>query len=338
MSARGGAQSIAARLWRRLVARRVEFEPHTLPWLDRPRADVDAYVAGLPPDELPAYDLREALTGWRRLGYVMLPALIEPALIDAYLADLEELRRTRARRRTLVMVEGLGARPICELPEEALEHHHLRYLDFHNQSLAGKQILLHREVVRLLRHLFRAEVVAMQSLTFVHGSEQWTHQDYAYVVSDVPSQLAAAWVALEDVHPDAGPLAYYPGSHTIPKFDWGTESGLVHSSSSRFGELDFRDHIEAQCERAGLRRETVLPRKGDVFFWHGALAHAGSPVVDPVRTRRAFVAHYSTLPAYPRDRRRREAPPLRMRINGGWVYGDPTLPEEEDSFTRGAAL
>ncbi len=317
---------------------RVEFDAANLPWLDQIYADIDAYVDALPAAEVPPYDLREALIRWLRFGYVFLPGVIELELIDAYLADLDEVHRTRDRHRNEVMVEGYGARPICDLPEEAFSVRHLRYIDFHNSSIAAKKILLHREVAGLLRHIFRAEIVAMQSLTFIHSSEQWTHQDYAYVVSGIPSHLAASWIALEDVHPEAGPLAYYPGSHTLRKFDWGPPGGLLYSSESKLSELDFRDHIERECERVGLAREVVLPKKGDVFFWHAALAHAGGKIVDMSRTRRSLVGHYSTVEAYPVDRRARDQEPKRQRINGCWVYANPLLPEEEDVFQNGAAL
>lgn len=318
---------------------RVEFDPATLPWLDRVYAEVDAYVDALPAAERPPYDLREALIRWLRFGYMFLPGAIEVELIDAYLSDLAELRRTRECHRVEVLVEGYGGpRPIHELPEDAFAVRHLRYIDFHNSSIAAKKILLHRQVTEFLRHVFRAEVVAMQSLTFIQSSEQWTHQDFAYVVSGIPSHLAASWVALEDAHLEAGPLAYYPGSHTLRKFDWGPPAGLLHSTESKFSELDFRDHIERECARVGLTREVVIPKKGDVFFWHAALAHAGSTTLDPTRTRMSLVGHYSTLEAYPVDRRAPDREPTRQQINGAWIYANPRLPDEEDVFRHGAAL
>jgi hypothetical protein len=82
----------------------------------------------------------------------------------------------------------------------------------------------------------------------------------------------------------------------------------------------------------------VLARKGDVFLWHGALAHSGSPSKDPERTRRAFVVHYSTPQAYPCDRRAPGQPPRRQAHGGGWVYENPLLPGEEDVFRRGAEV
>jgi ectoine hydroxylase-related dioxygenase (phytanoyl-CoA dioxygenase family) len=210
-------------------------------------------------------------------------------------------------------------------------------MDFHNASLAGKLIALHPRVLGFLGHVFRETVVAMQTLTFIRGSEQSTHQDYAYVVPAIPSHLAATWVALEDVHADAGPLGYYPGSHTIRKFDWG--NGLFLTEESLHDEHDFAAHIERECERMGLRRDVFLAHKGDVFFWHGALAHTGTGQTDPERTRRSLVTHYSSERGYPRDRRAPDDEPLRYELNGGLLYVDPRWPHAEDSFrSRADAL
>ncbi len=328
--------------WQRALRRlrptpRLEFAPGSLPWLDRAQADVAAYVRALPAAER-SEQLEARLLHWRRFGYVQLPNVVPHALIDAFLADMDELMNTRARHRVEVMVEGLGTQPIHAFSDEALRHPHMRYIDFHCASIAAKKIMLQREIVSFVGHLLRDRVVALQSLTFMRGSEQWMHQDYAFVVTGIPSHLAAAWIALEDVHPDAGPLAYYPGSHVIPKFDWGNTSGLHYSKDAPRNEIDFRDHIEAECARAGLTREVVLPRKGDVFLWHGALAHSGSPVRNPTLTRRSFVVHYSSVTANPRAPRRPSDKPRWYEYNGARVYAHPDLTDEEDVFRHGADL
>lgn len=330
------------RLLRRVTARetpRLEFDADTLPWLDRPHADVAGYVRGLPAAERArAPQLATQLLHWRQHGYLVLPGLIPLALIDALLADIDELLRTREQYGVEVLVEGLGARAIKDLSDEALQHPHLRYLNLHCASIAAKKIMLQRDIVAFMGHVLRDRIVALQSLTFMRGSEQWMHQDYTFVACGLPSHLGAAWIALEDVHPDAGPLAYYPGSHTIPKFDWGNASGLIYSSDAPRNEIDFRDHIDNACARAGLQREVVLPKKGDVFLWHGALAHGGSPVRDPALTRRSFVVHYSSQTANPRPPHQPEGELRWHEYNGARVAAHPTLTDEEDVFRHGADL
>jgi ectoine hydroxylase-related dioxygenase (phytanoyl-CoA dioxygenase family) len=326
----------AARAVRRRVAGvEREFRPHEVPWIDRPGADVRAYVRSLP--ELPGdYDLEEKLTHWRDLGYVVFEGAADPRLMDAYQADLRELIGRHHDYEVMVTHEARGRRRLRELSAEDLRFPHYRLCDVHNVSVAGKGLVLNPRVVSFLGHAFGEPVVVMQSLTFAQSSEQGLHQDYAYVVAKKPGFLAASWLALEDVHPDAGPLGYLPGSHRIPKFDWG--DGLFLTPESRHDEADFRRHIERQCRRLGLSMRTFLPRRGDLLIWHASLAHEGMPVRDRSRTRLSLVSHFSSLPAYPRDRRAPDVVPVRRSYNGGYLYVDPTRPAEEDRLAGGAAL
>lgn len=312
-----------------------DFDRETLPWLDRVARDVDDYVSSL--DGTAAEpDLRAQLLHWAQFGFVVVPGAVEHELIDAYLADIDELLASREAHRTLLNVDGHGVLPVSACSPEQLAVPRLRIMDFHNASVAGKQMSMHPRIVAFLRHVFRDTPVAMQTLTFLRGSQQIWHQDYAFVVSKIPSHLAASWIALEDVSPEAGPLGYYPGSHMIRKFDWG--NGLFLTQESTYDERDFARHIEAECTRMNLREENLLARKGDVFVWHAALAHRGSPTTREDLTRKSYVTHYSSVRGYPRDRRRPEAEPIAYSINGGLVYGDPRWPEEEDVFRRGAKM
>ena len=184
--------------------------------------------------------------------------------------------------------------------------------------------------MELLGHALGDTVVAMQSLTFLRGSQQPVHQDFAYVVAGIPSHLAACWIALEDVHPDAGPVGYYPGSHRLPKFDFG--NGLFLTPESTHNEADFAEHIHREAEKAGLPWKELVIRKGDILVWHCCLAHSGTPVRNPELTRKSMVFHYSTAAGYPRDRRRVEVEPTRYWLNGACCYGDPVRPELENTY------
>jgi ectoine hydroxylase-related dioxygenase (phytanoyl-CoA dioxygenase family) len=299
----------------------LDFAPDNLPWLDQRQPDIDSYA---PASE----ELKVQLAHWSQYGFIRMPGLISHELIDAYLEDVEAVLAHPERTRLRLTIEGYGERQACDFPPEAFSQHHLRFMDLHNLSQAGKALSLHPKIVEVLGHVFRDTVVAMQSLTFKHSTEQSTHQDFAYVRAQIPSHLAATWIALEDVHPDAGPLFYYPGSHRIEKFDWGNGLFLTPESSKHEGH--FAEFLEAKCAEAGLQREVFYPKKGDVFFWHAALAHGGSHVVNPALTRKSYVTHYSSKTAYPADRRAPHKAPVVFKINGGEVFQDPGFPEEEN--------
>jgi ectoine hydroxylase-related dioxygenase (phytanoyl-CoA dioxygenase family) len=264
----------------------------------------------------------EQLRHWNEHGYLVLREAIEPELIDALLAEYDRGWRERPAR-VRMLVEGQGEQLWPQVaPRETLTHHHYRVMNFHEWSEQARRIMLHERLVRPLSLILGDDLVGMQSLLFEYSSEQQVHQDYAYVASQTLSHLAASWVACEDVSPANGTLYYLPGSHRIPKFDWG--GGQLYIDATRVERVpDFEAHIRRECERRGLQALKLEGRKGDVFLWHAALAHGGSEPTDRSRTRLSYVCHYATRRACPT---RREAPheePRRYRLNGAECYLPP---------------
>jgi len=311
---------------------RLDFPRKRLPWLDALRFGVEDYVRSLPLTEAERFALRTRLFEWMLHGYVVLEGAVEHELIDAFLADLDEVLANPAAHTSLVLSNKYDHVRICKTDPRFFYGQHMRLVDFHHASVAGKKISLHQRVLEFVGHLFRQEIALVQSLTFLEGSEQLIHQDHAYVIANNPSHLCAAWVALEDIDPRSGPLCYVPDSHALPMFDWG--NGLFRRSGSTASDQQFAEHIERHRAEAGLARRTFCPKKGDVFVWHAALAHGGSPVTDASLTRRAHVTHYSQSRTFRRHYRKGKR--RVERLNGALVYHDPTDLENENRLRRGA--
>lgn len=295
---------------------------------------MDDYIASLasPPRD---YDLRGKLLHFQQFGFAVFPKAAPEALIDCYLQDVQEIL-ARRELSTEVVLPGPRITTVKDCPPELIDAPQVKLNDFHNPSLAGKKLALNAQIVSFLSHVFRETPVAMQTLTFQRGSEQGVHQDYAYVVAQTPSHLAASWLALEDIHPDSGPLRYFPGSHTIRKFDWG--NGLYLTAESTRNPAEFERHILDEVERMGLKETVFCPRKGDIFVWHAALAHGGTPLRNPKLTRKSLVTHFSSESGYRWDRRWSGEEPIRHRYNGGVIFTDKRHLAEEDVMTRGAAF
>ncbi|RMH20760.1 MAG: hypothetical protein D6696_07405 [Acidobacteria bacterium] len=297
----------------------LDFDPQTLPWADRDDfpAALDRRLADGTLDDDGAARLRE----WRERGFLHLQGAVEEALIDRLLEAYE--RAWTERPPVKLLVEGRGVVPFAELPPRAeIGHHHYRVMDFQDVEPAAREIVLHPTILKHLRLIFDQTPVAMQSLFFEYGSEQRGHQDFPYVQSAVLSHLVGCWVACEDVAPESGPLFYYPGSHRLPKFDWGGGS-LAFDGRDESRVASFEAFLDEQCRKAGLERLVLEAEKGDVLLWHAALVHGGSPVTDAGRSRKSFVVHYSSQTAYPRDRRFPDRPPRVLARHGGRLYLPP---------------
>lgn len=292
-----------------------DFDASSLPRIDRP--DVESQIASEVKAGHMAADLGDQLLHFNRHGYVALPGLLGSQKADELVAEHDKAWSEQWPIQALV--EGIGVADLTSLPTKSeLGTHHYRLNDIQDESEVVRRAMMTERIIEILSWSFNDTPVAMQSLFFEYGSEQGTHQDFPYVQSQILSHLVGCWMACEDVHADNGPLFYYPGSHRIPKFDWGSGS-LTFDGQDHTQVEDFGRYLEQACEQAGLERQTFHAKKGDVFLWHAALVHGGSPATDPQATRKSLVVHYSSRTAYPRDRRYSEEPSLYSR-NGGLVY------------------
>jgi phytanoyl-CoA hydroxylase len=268
---------------------------------DRDDFDVDAYLASAAPAS--TFDLGTKLQQWRDDGVVAFEGAVDEALIDLLLEDIQYL--DEHPRDFDLEIEYKGARmPLRDMEVSPLSDTGTKFNCLENLSLAARLLSLTPAVCEFLGHVFQDAPAVLQTLTFWRGSEQSAHLDWPYVRTQTRlPHLAASWIPLEDVHPDAGPLVYYPGSHRhglIDLFDWGAGS-IVYESDSSASPGEFSDYLYAQIAELGLKREVFLPRRGDVLIWHGNVLHEGTAVADRSRTRRSFVSHYTSLQAYPQD-------------------------------------
>ncbi|MBD2701122.1 phytanoyl-CoA dioxygenase family protein [Spirosoma sp. BT702] len=318
-----------------------EFDYATLPWIDKEGADIDAFVKQHPAAKGLSYDLAEKMKFWKKNGYVILEQSIQKEWLDQLWNEVEELIDHHEKYETLIRIDlpeyqSKPVQPIKDVPKKVLNGPYIKFMDFHENSVIGKKIMLHKNIVTFLQAVFNDKVIAMQSLLFKYGSQQATHQDFAYVVSEIPSHLAAAWIALEDVHIDSGPLFYYPGSHTIGKFDFG--NGIFFNNKSTLNPNDFAKYLDQTCQNAGLKKETLLIKKGDVLLWHAALAHGGDEIRNKALTRKSYVCHYSSDSAFKHHRQSPNTEPIRRTINEADVFVNPQMLDQEDIFAEGKKM
>jgi ectoine hydroxylase-related dioxygenase (phytanoyl-CoA dioxygenase family) len=309
-------------------------------WIDRPDADIDRYLEKQ--SNKYSFDLRAKLLEWRKTGIVIFENVVDHKLIDQYEADLEHLR---AHHDEFELIVGINeeTRPIATFTREELESDRIRFTQAHTISKAARQLSLTKEVCEFLNHVFLGPAVVEQSLTFYKGSQQPIHIDYAFVQAHTKlAHLAASWIPLEDVHPDSGPLAYYPGSHNTDIsgfFDWGG-GGITHFPESERTAMEFAHYLWDKMKQAGIEPVIYLPKKGDVLIWHGALAHEGTAIKQPGMTRKSYVTHYTSLEAYRPDFMKPNALETGAYLSqyGGYAFDLPwvTSPNKLPSWTTPA--
>jgi len=124
----------------------------------------------------------------------------------------------------------------------------------------------------------------LQQVMIFEQSATPAHQDWVYLDSFPPGNMTAAWVALEDIHPDATRFFVVPGSQAIDR---------VFPEEWIWNSTRYTDAI-MEIVRTEFSRNMVVPemRTGDILFWNSRLIHGSMPGTDPTKSRLSLTAHY----------------------------------------------
>jgi phytanoyl-CoA hydroxylase len=169
----------------------------------------------------------------------------------------------------------------------------IRLIDAHSHSQNLLSLSLHEKLHDFYFSATEKTPVATQSLYFPRGSTQSLHRDPCYVVTSPVPYLMAAWIALEDIHIDSGPLMYVPGSHRLPYNPLNTGDIIFHEPGVT--DTSKKNHMEAlksEIEKIKLPTEFFTPKMGQALIWHHSLVHGGAPVNDETLTRNSYVIHF----------------------------------------------
>ncbi len=272
----------------RLPSFRAEYFPYSgpYPWLDLP--DAEERIA----EKLKAGALSEEEATqcrfWEKNGYIIVPGLFDNPTLDKVWGAYEN---------------AIAAGRIAPPGEQASEDDPYpgRFLNPHRKVGAFCQILKHQGMLRWLRLLTEREPKPLQTIAGHKGSQQGTHSDSIHMTTYPLGYLTAVWIAFEDIHPDCGPLVYYPGSHRLP-YVFSKDAGISETDFKNEGYSAYHARYEPRI-RELIEINKIEPHyfhanKGDALIWHANLLHGGSPRKDMQRSRKAVVCHYFVKGAF----------------------------------------
>jgi ectoine hydroxylase-related dioxygenase (phytanoyl-CoA dioxygenase family) len=226
----------------------------------------------------------------------LLPGAVPSEVCDRLRDEIEQAW-SQGDERVLVLTPGSQQpQPLTrDTPKERM-----RAVDVYALFESAREALFNPDILAFLQVVFDQPPLLFQSLTFERGSQQGMHQDTAYVVVDKPLELAASWIALQNVEEGSGELMYYEGSHRLPEFAFSGQ--FKHWNRERDGAAQhdrWSREIHEHAQRLQMPYRTFLPKKGDVLIWHADLAHGGCSVVHDELTRKSLVGHYCPLERQP---------------------------------------
>ncbi|CAB9509423.1 Phytanoyl-CoA dioxygenase (PhyH) [Seminavis robusta] len=160
---------------------------------------------------------------------------------------------------------------------------------------AVKELAADPDTLEFVRYLHGGRrPFPFQTLNFPTGTQQGIHSDLIHFDTMPRTLMSAAWVALEDMNDDNGPLRYFPGSH-----HWGTwdydEIGLTVKGVPKGQQSQevYSQELERLAVKAGLEEQRAnTMKKGQSLIWAAGLLHGGAPQNNPALTRKSQVTHY----------------------------------------------
>lgn len=94
-------------------------------------------------------------------------------------------------------------------------------------------------ILDLLSKLYGRRACPFQTLNFPVGTQQRLHSDSINFSSIPESFMCGVWIAMEDVHADAGPLTCSPGSHRWPILNNSMIGRRGFGNRTQFAQVPF---------------------------------------------------------------------------------------------------
>src|SRR5690606_38629583 len=145
-----------------------------------------------------------------------------------------------------------------------------------------------RRILDVMDFLLGKRMRVFQSINFLTGSEQAAHSDSIHMTTHPLGYMTAAWIALEPMTPDNGPLIYYPGSHKLPYLLTGSyDPGGARSTIGEEAYARYEEAVQKAVDAGHFERVELLARPGDVLIWHANLLHGGKKMNTPRASRKS---------------------------------------------------
>jgi phytanoyl-CoA hydroxylase len=232
-----------------------------------------------------AVDINSDAAGYyREYGYVVVRQLISSAaitkLLDAYTRDILPSKSRFYRQNTdryepnRLSSSGFVEQAFLDI------HAYKRYPAFRAAALT---IFFSPELRQALTRIDgSADHNLMQSMLFDANTATPPHQDWWYLDSVPGGNLLAAWIALEDIHEDAGRFFVIPGSHRL----------VLHDPDMKMPHSEWLARVRRYVDTHQTQVRAPALQRGDVLFWNSRTIHGSLKTLDSRHSRKSLTAHF----------------------------------------------
>lgn len=131
------------------------------------------------------------------------------------------------------------------------------------------------------------EFINWQNMLFDKSTGTLDHADTWYLDTKPRGSMIAAWIALEDIHVDAGRFYVYPESHKL-----NIEENITNKITDHY---EYAKFMNEYIQKNNLKTYSPALKKGDVLFWHPFTIHGSWNQKKELHSRKSLTAHYHPI-------------------------------------------
>lgn len=151
-----------------------------------------------------------------------------------------------------------------------------------------------KNVIEFLKLTYKRKPIPFSTINFFASTEQPLHSDYWHFGSTPERYLCGVWIAMEDIHQDAGPLQVVPNSFSLP-ITTQESLGLDIPKTTKEVKKNYsiyEEFVKRQLKEFNLSTVPILIKKGQCLIWSANLLHGAFKRVNKNLTRKSMVTHF----------------------------------------------
>ena len=171
-----------------------------------------------------------------------------------------------------------------------------RIIESYKFSKNCKKLAKYSKIKKMIEYLYKDKAVPFSTINFLKSTQQPLHSDYAHFGTIPENKLVGAWVALENINLNSGPLQIVPRSHKLKRYNFLKENfNKIPTTVSQIKKnyKRYENWVKKIIKKKGLKSFTPIMKKGDCLLWESNLLH-GSPICkNPKLSRLSQVTHWT---------------------------------------------
>ena len=170
-----------------------------------------------------------------------------------------------------------------------------RIVESYKFSRSCKILSKNSKIINFIYSVFREKPSAFSTINFLKSAQQPLHSDYAHFGTIPPLKIVGAWVALEDINMNSGPLQIVPKSQNLKIYNFFENNKKIPESLNDIKKNynKYEKWVKKEIKNNKLKIVTPKMKKGDCLIWSANTLHGSPDCKNPKFTRKSQVIHYS---------------------------------------------